>query len=387
MVVVDRVQMLGGVDDVDLVLGAQAGDVDAFAALYERYQPHLMRYCRSRLGNWEDAADATQESFLRAWRAFDAFGGDHGFLPWAKTIAKNVCTDALRRRMRAGHTDELDVDPTSTIADGEATCMARAETAEVRAALEKLSSRHREILWLREYEGWSYQDIADRQELDLTAVKSVLWRARLALRREILAARSPQRRVAVGAFLPLGLVARLIVRGQRLAERLGSHGNGVATNAVATAASSAASATAVVSLAMLGGAAAQELRPPRPVSPAPKVAAVVTPRAVPTPTSVPTYQSWVASLPPRLVVTTPWTVVAAPPSLQSVPGARPAPTRARSTGPDKKGADAGSAPAPAASTSPTTSTPTQTPTTVRTSTGTTIAPGITPTAPGRSTPP
>ena len=84
---------------------ALQGDLGAFEDLVRLYQAEVWRYAYHLTGNRTTAEDVTQESFLRAWRAFDAFGGDHGFLPWAKTIAKNVCTDALRRRMRSGPTD------------------------------------------------------------------------------------------------------------------------------------------------------------------------------------------------------------------------------------------------------------------------------------------
>jgi RNA polymerase sigma-70 factor (ECF subfamily) len=306
MVVIDREQAWSGVEDVDLVLGAQSGDIDAFAALYERYQPHLMRYCRSRLGNWDDAADATQETFLRAWRAFDMFGGDRLFLPWARVIATNVCTDALRRRMRSARMESPDTEPVSTHREGEELCVARVDTDEVMAALVKLSERHREILRLREYEGLSYEDIAEREDLDLNAVKSLIWRARQALRREIVFAREQGRLSAASGFLPMALLGRFIARGQRIAEYFHSLGQG-APASVATAASSAASVTAVASLSILGGMAAERAVPPTPDRAVPAAAVAVVPIVRTAPRVTVPAPSWARGLPPRYVAVLPQT--------------------------------------------------------------------------------
>ena len=138
------------VPDSALVADAQRGSADAFAALYERHHPRILRHCRARIGA-TDAADAAQETFLRAWRAIDRFGGDGRFQPWLRTIATNVCIDQLRRS----------------------------------------------VLELREWEGWTYERIADHEQLDLSAVKSLLWRARKSLRRELLLASAQGRLAAV----------------------------------------------------------------------------------------------------------------------------------------------------------------------------------------------
>jgi RNA polymerase sigma-70 factor (ECF subfamily) len=173
--------------DVDLIRAAQAGDLRAFASLYDRHRERLVRFCRSRLGDADDAADAAQETFLRAWRALDTFGNRGNVYPWLHAIARNVCTDILRKRLRVEPSDDqaLGAMPDTGITAHEL-LDAEADTVLLRTAFDRLSDRHREILAMREYEGWTYERIADEEQLELNAVKSLLWRARQALRREFL---------------------------------------------------------------------------------------------------------------------------------------------------------------------------------------------------------
>jgi RNA polymerase sigma-70 factor (ECF subfamily) len=173
--------------DVDLIRAAQAGDLRAFASLYDRHRERLVRFCRSRLGDADDAADAAQETFLRAWRALDTFGNRGNVYPWLHAIARNVCTDILRKRLRVEPGDDqmLGSMPDTGITAFEL-LDAEADTALLRTAFDRLSDRHREILTMREYDGWTYERIADEEHLELNAVKSLLWRARQSLRREFL---------------------------------------------------------------------------------------------------------------------------------------------------------------------------------------------------------
>jgi RNA polymerase sigma-70 factor (ECF subfamily) len=173
--------------DVELIRTAQAGDVHAFSSLYDRHHDRLVRFCRSRLGDADDAADAAQETFLRAWRALDTFGNRGNVYPWLHAIARNVCTDTLRKRLRLEAGDDRALGAMPDTGDTAHDLLdAAADSALLRAAFDRLSERHREILALREYEGWTYERIADVEHLELNAVKSLLWRARQALRREFL---------------------------------------------------------------------------------------------------------------------------------------------------------------------------------------------------------
>jgi RNA polymerase sigma-70 factor (ECF subfamily) len=192
--------------DVDLIHAAQAGDLRAFASLYDRHRERLVRFCRSRLGDADDAADAAQETFLRAWRALDTFGNRGNVYPWLHAIARNVCTDILRKRLRAEPGDDqmLGSMPDTGITAHEL-LDAEADTALLRTAFDRLSDRHREILTMREYDGWTYERIADEEHLELNAVKSLLWRARQSLRREFLLLTDGAR---LGGIAGLGVLLR-----------------------------------------------------------------------------------------------------------------------------------------------------------------------------------
>ena len=183
MTVVGRVGTWEG-NDADLVASARAGDLDAFASLYETHRQAIVGQCRRALRNDEEAADAAQETFLRAWRGVARIDDDQRFPAWLRTIAGNVCTDVLRRRRHTVPVEDL-VDAASAD-DSEGLRAVSAAEASVNEAFDRLSRRHREVLRLREREGWTYEQIAADQQLEVSAVKSLLWRARRALRREYL---------------------------------------------------------------------------------------------------------------------------------------------------------------------------------------------------------
>src|SRR5207249_5924994 len=81
---------------------ALAGDEAGFAAATERHRRELHVHCYRMLASFDEAEDAVQETFLRAWRSRETFEGDDLFRAWLYRIATNVCLDVLRRRTRQG---------------------------------------------------------------------------------------------------------------------------------------------------------------------------------------------------------------------------------------------------------------------------------------------
>jgi RNA polymerase sigma-70 factor (ECF subfamily) len=244
-------------DDVDLardrvlVTRAQDGDRSAFDDLYLRYYRRLYRFCLRRLHDAHEAEDVAQEAFARAWRALPTFGGDRRFYPWLSVIASHLCTDVLRRRNRSTPVAEFHQGNVASTEDGgEELMIAAVDSALVVKAFGRLSERHQRILNLREGSGWSYQRIADHEGVGITAVETLLWRARQALKREFASLAGADGRSA--AFIGAGLFSmaslrRLLGAPLHAARRIGQSGPGTAL-----AMGSAAAATAVVVVASVG---------------------------------------------------------------------------------------------------------------------------------------
>jgi len=182
-------------DDVDLdrdrvlVERCQAGDSGAFGNLYARYYERLLRFCLRRLNDRHEAEDAAQEAFARAWKALPNFAGERRFYPWLTVIAGNICTDMLRRRSRSTPTDDLELSSHQQVGGGavetsEELVVAAVDGELVNKALGRLSVRHRHVLAMREGSGWTYQQIADHEGVEIGTIETLLWRARQALKRE-----------------------------------------------------------------------------------------------------------------------------------------------------------------------------------------------------------
>lgn len=171
------------------VRAAREGDPAAFNAVVLATQRHVYNLCRRTLGNAEDAADATQEAYLRAHRSVSSFRGHEAeFKPWLLRIAVNACYDQLRQRRRRptepldGGGDDGAFDPPSPdLAPDDL-----AELSETRRAVEDgiahLPLEHRLVVILCDVQGHSYVEAAAVLDVELGTVKSRLSRARAALR-------------------------------------------------------------------------------------------------------------------------------------------------------------------------------------------------------------
>ena len=177
-------------EEYAVVERVRAGDTDAFEALVTAYQKQIYNLTLRYVTLPEDAADLTQEAFLRAYRSLDSFRGDSRFSVWLYRLATNICIGFLRSRSRGTASsltvenedeeiEELDVPDARFEPQKE---LERLELQRaVREGLRLLSEDAREIVILRELEGLSYAEIGERLSLEAGTVKSRLFRARKAL--------------------------------------------------------------------------------------------------------------------------------------------------------------------------------------------------------------
>lgn len=174
-------------DELKIIRRVLDGDANAFEALVLEHQKNVYNLSLKMLGNPEDAMDASQETFLRAYRSLGSFQGDSRFSVWLYRMTSNVCIDLLRKRKRRAEvsmtvTNEDDEESELEIPDERFSPDAVLDKAErvraVREGLRKLPEEYRRILTLREIGGLSYEELADALELELGTVKSKLFRAR-----------------------------------------------------------------------------------------------------------------------------------------------------------------------------------------------------------------
>lgn len=178
-------------DERELIHRAAEGDEAAFEALISPYWEPLTRLCLHILADPDEAADAAQETIIKAWRGLAAFRASAAFSTWLYRLATNACTDALRRKKRARtvpivQTDESGEEYTLELPDGaptpEQALLQKERRARLLRALERLEPQQRELLSLRIDAELSYEQIAELLHIRVGTVKSRLSRAREKLR-------------------------------------------------------------------------------------------------------------------------------------------------------------------------------------------------------------
>ena len=177
-----------------LLRAAKQGDVHAFNQLVIAYQQQVYNVAYRLLGDADAAADATQETFLKAFERLHQHRGG-SFRSWLLRIVTNTCYDMLRKRQRhptrsleggLGDGEETDMDRLAHLQSEEASPEEMALRAEVYRVVEEglqhLSPEHRTIIVLSDVEGLSYEEIAEVLNIPIGTVKSRLSRARARLR-------------------------------------------------------------------------------------------------------------------------------------------------------------------------------------------------------------
>jgi RNA polymerase sigma-70 factor (ECF subfamily) len=164
-----------------LVARAADGDVDAYAALAERYYSSCARIARRMLRNDADAEDVVQDTFLRAYRAIGRFERGREFRVWLFTILVNQCRTAATSRRRRQLRFSNDETALARAADGRPTGVIE-ETSAVAAAVDTLDPLLREAFLLKYVEGLEYAEMATITGAGISALKMRVKRACDALR-------------------------------------------------------------------------------------------------------------------------------------------------------------------------------------------------------------
>jgi RNA polymerase sigma-70 factor (ECF subfamily) len=155
-----------------------SGDRNAAELLFNRHHAYVYRLCAGMLRHPQDAEDAAQETFLRALNRLDRFKGKSSFRTWLHRIAVTTCLDLLRRRKNWVSLEEI-AEMTAP------TSLRSHDRLEALEALSRIAPREREILILKEMEGLTYAEMADRLGCTIEAVRSRLHRARQRLKRAL----------------------------------------------------------------------------------------------------------------------------------------------------------------------------------------------------------
>src|SRR5690349_13416165 len=171
-------------NDEIIVERALTGDAEAFGELVRRWERRIFALTYGMLGREEDARDATQETFLAAFRNLRGFRGEAKVSSWLHRIAVNQCITRQRRakvRSESALDDEHESNGrrfATTISHSPAkTAEGRQETLAVRRAINSLPLERRQVVVMKEFEELTFREIADALDLPLSTVKSRLYTA------------------------------------------------------------------------------------------------------------------------------------------------------------------------------------------------------------------
>lgn len=165
------------------IRAAQQGDPQAFTSLVETYQRPVYNLCYRMLGNAEDAEDAAQETFLRAYKSLGSYDNNRSLSTWLLSIAAHYCIDQIRRRrLPLVSIEDLPMpDLPDKGLDVETKLGNKEERSRIRRLLEALEPTDRALVVMYYWYDFSYQEIGQSLKLTESAVKSRLHRARRAM--------------------------------------------------------------------------------------------------------------------------------------------------------------------------------------------------------------
>ena len=175
--------------DEQLVTLVREGCIDAFAILVERYEKQIFALAYRLGGDYDEARDMAQESFLRVYQELSRYDANRRFFPWLYRVAHNTCINLMHRRPK--ETTPLDniIDLRIDEMDREANPGVSYEQQElghaINQALQALPENYRLPLVMKYLEGMSYQQISDQLDLPVSTIETRLFRGRKMLKQAL----------------------------------------------------------------------------------------------------------------------------------------------------------------------------------------------------------
>jgi len=188
-----------GDDDAGFVARCQRGDTEAFSVLVRRHQKKMLNTAYRMIGDYDEACDVVQEAFLSAYRAIGKFRGDARFSTWLCGIVLNHARSHMTQKAARSRREAVSLDDPVKSKDEsvmneprsqEESIVERIEKREIEAKVQEcigfLDGEQREVLVLRDIQGFTYEEIGVMLKLPEGTVKSRLFRARNALKSGLL---------------------------------------------------------------------------------------------------------------------------------------------------------------------------------------------------------
>lgn len=174
--------------DENTIAKVLAGNTDAFADLVNQYHRLVCHVANGYLKNAEDVDDASQEVFLKAYKALNSYSAEYRFSTWISSITRNHCLDMLRKNSKISTVDIEDLPfLTADTATPEDAFIQTEERHALAIAVASLPETYREVVYLYHGKELSYQDMCDQMDKPMSIVKNRLMRARRMLQKNLAA--------------------------------------------------------------------------------------------------------------------------------------------------------------------------------------------------------
>lgn len=180
--------------DLELVRRVQRGESAAFDVLVRKHQHRVVSLVGRYIADWSECQDVAQDTFIRAYRAINSFRGDAQFSTWLHRIAVNTAKNHLAASNRRPPTDDIEIGDAEQFDSGtrlrdtdtpERQLMRQELETTVMKAVAALPEELRLAISLREVEGLSYEEIAQKMNCPIGTVRSRIFRAREAIDTEL----------------------------------------------------------------------------------------------------------------------------------------------------------------------------------------------------------